>query len=561
MRKILLVLFLGGYVWTYASKVQLPSAPPIDDIDLNYTQDDVARVSIKLAEVENTDVSDGNANFDITISLQGLIQWRTKQENARRYFLEKVQLQPSADNPLVYYADLYDGSKRLLKRPSINDAWDKISFRVEYEVNGTVETTFNLNFYAPVIKEKPENVNLILNSTQQKNDNKLLFKFSVEPEGKPFEITELIIQQKLEGAERSNKFTKGKIGNRRYFLEGNSLEVPLETSFDLQNPEAKYFVSCDARLIGMGTKFSIKEQEITPIRNLELQLVNLDDQGLNVDLPLDKDILIINNIEVRGEGDLKIKFLDPLFQESITSKIRFDVQKQRYEIKLEGINKIAIGSSAAYYLADGSRRISPIYRMRKQLPSVSDFKFNGFVGDSLTMSFKINQSGTGTTPRVNLSVKGKSLEVEGSIFIHENEENGDASTREYIVYIHRRFPNMLTDETLPKDVILSIVLGDYSIYELTFTVFDQEKYDQKVKELQAETQQKPRFRDQKKIEKLVKEILSIGEALGNSVDDTEVSQAISELTTAKGDKVKRVFQDIGKWASIIGKIVMPFIGA
>ena len=101
--------------------------------------------------------------------------------------------------------------------------------------------------------------------------------------------------------------------------------------------------------------------------------------------------------------------------------------------------------------------------------------------------------------------------------------------------------------------------GGNTLYGLTVTVFNQKLYDQKMTELKSETDKKKKERDPEKIKKLVEDIVEIGTAIGNSIEDEEVNSAIEDLQTAKGDKVKAVMSDIGKWALVAGKIILPLL--
>ena len=555
MKKLLLLSLLIANI-CYGQNRTVDINDPISDIDISYTeQNGVTRLTVILNSIEVTQNEINTAStYTADINIKGLIYWDTEQLNSKKYILKNTKLsKEGSDKPFVLFADLYDGSNSLLMQPTKKDNWEKISFKLYYVINGKTGQTPTLNLYPPKDNASPvtRTINISTSATQ-KELKKGIIGLKSNPSGTPFEITELEIKKVSGSNTTTTKLNESTLSTNRFSYNGE-LNLMINTLFDIETINAKYYVKCRARMIGNpDVIFSNAETEVVFVPNFDLKVLNRK-SGYSIILPSGANFYLDENIETEGNGELGIRFLNSNYQH-----IRSDISGQsngKYNIKLEGLQEIPSETSSTYFYTNGAKDISSPLIISKKLPRVTDFKFNGVKGDSILMSFKLPGIDKGVQPSITLSGEKGAINLGGNVVVKRDKKDDN----KFDVYIDRKISNLISKDDIVKDVSIGIDYGGNTLYGLTVTVFNQKLYDQKMTELKSETDKKKKERDPEKIKKLVEDIVEIGTAIGNSIEDEEVNSAIEDLQTAKGDKVKAVMSDIGKWALVAGKIILPLL--
>ncbi len=554
MKKYFLLIILIANI-CYGQKRTVDINDPISDIDISYTeQNGVTRLTVILNSIEVQQEANSSENqYTADISAKGLIYWETEQSNSKKYILKNINLtKEGSDKPFVLFADLYDGTNSLLMKPSRQNNWEKLSFKLYYVINGKSGQTPTLNLYAPKDNTTPTNRTInISTSATQKDNKKGIINFKSIPSGTPFEISELEIKKVSVGNSSTTKLDVNQLGTNRFSYNGE-LKLIFNTQFDIETINAKYFVTCRASMIGNPNEnFNATETEVVFVPNFDLKVLNRN-TGYSIILPNGASTYTDQNIETEGNGNLGIRFLNSHYQ-----NIRPEITKQgnKYNIKLDGLQEIPNETSSTYFYTNGANDISAPLTISKKLPRVTDFKFNGVKGDTLLMSFKLPGIDEGVPPSISLSGTQGSINIGGNVII--KMDNKDKS--KFDVFIDRNISNLISKNDIVKDVSIGVNYGGNTLYSLTVTVFNQKLYDETMAELKKETEKKKKERKPEKIKKLVDDIVKIGTAIGNSIKDEDVEAAINELQTANGDKVKAVMSDIGKWALIAGKIILPLL--
>jgi len=555
MKKLLLLSLLIANI-CYGQNRTVDINDPISDIDISYTeQNGVTRLTVILNSIEVTQNEINTAStYTADINIKGLIYWDTEQLNSKKYILKNTKLsKEGSDKPFVLFADLYDGSNSLLMQPTKKDNWEKISFKLYYVINGKTGQTPTLNLYPPKDNASPvtRTINISTSATQKELKKGIIGLKSI-PSGTPFEITELEIKKVSGSNTTTTKLNESTLSTNRFSYNGE-LNLMINTLFDIETINAKYYVKCRARMIGNpDVIFSNAETEVVFVPNFDLKVLNRK-SGYSIILPSGANFYLDENIETEGNGELGIRFLNSNYQH-----IRSDISGQsngKYNIKLEGLQEIPSETSSTYFYTNGAKDISSPLIISKKLPRVTDFKFNGVKGDSILMSFKLPGIDKGVQPSITLSGEKGAINLGGNVVVKRDKKDDN----KFDVYIDRKISNLISKDDIVKDVSIGIDYGGNTLYGLTVTVFNQKLYDQKMTELKSETDKKKKERDPEKIKKLVEDIVEIGTAIGNSIEDEEVNSAIEDLQTAKGDKVKAVMSDIGKWALVAGKIILPLL--
>ena len=557
MKKLYSLIFFSIiYVSSYAQQRLVDINDPIADIDLSYTEGDgITRLTIILNTITNEQEGGGSENYTADISVQGLIQWKSNPDNSKKNILRETALSKiGSDKPFVLFADLYDGTNNFLKKPTETNKWEKISFRLSYVINGKSGSTPRLNLYPPIEDNNAVSITRILNvgtSAILKDSRKAIVSIKSTPTGTPFEITEMSILKESGGNQNSITIEKTELGNSRYSYNGN-LSLAFNTPFDIETLNAKYYVTCKGVLLGdSSVPMNGIKTEVVFVPNPDLTILNRP-PGYSILLSNGSNEYNDENIETRGNGKLGIRFLNADYK-NIRSTVSA-LGNNKYNIKLEGLSEIDSETSSTYFYTNASKDVSAPLVISKKLPKVTNFKFNGVKGDSLLMSFKLGGIDEGTTPSISLTGDQGTIDIGGDIPVKKTPDGNS-----FNVFIDRKISGVIAEDKIIRDVTINVNYGGHVLYNLTVTVFNQKLYNEKLAALEVETSKKPKDRAKSKVESLVKDILAIGEAVGNSINDDEVSEAIDSLQTAKGDKVKKVMGDVGKWALIAGKIILPFL--
>lgn len=550
-----LVITLNGYCLNKVVDIN----NPISDIDISYTNEDKL---VRLIVILNTIQSDQNnaseddeksTKYPIEVSIKGLVHWNGNQTKTNKHVLKNISLKPlNRSKPHVLFADLYDESNSPLKQPSIKNDWKKISLQLQYKIAGKIGHTPTINLYPPKKKSKTPTESININtSAVQKGTNRGIITIKSN-NGTPFKVEEIIVT-KVSGNNQTTLTLSGENIKSNRFGSNGRLDLEFNSPFPIEHINSKYFVSCTATLIGStNSNFSVEKTEVIFLQDYDLEILNRG-KNFNINIPIGNDRFVDNNIRTRGHGNLGIRFLNPEYQK-IKPSVSKSKEENTYEITLDGWEGIQSETSSIFYYTDGEKDISPPLTISKQLPKVKNFKFNGIKNDSITISFELAQSaGSTISPSISFSTPKGIIDIKGKTFLREN-----LSSDQYSVTISQNIP-LLGNEEIVKDISLNVNYDKNILYNLTVTVFNQRYYNQSMDSLRMETSKKKSLRDNEKIKQLVEKIVAFGKAVGNSVEIEEVNLAINQLQNFKGEKLKAVLADIGKWAIIVGKIILPFL--
>lgn len=555
MKKMFLLLLLLS-TFSYSQNRIINLQDPIAEIDISFSEEGIARLFVILNTVESAEESIGDNSYTADINVQGLIHWEDAQKESRKNILKNVPLMKvGSETPFVLFTDLYSGENKFLKKPDATNKWKKISLKLSYVINGKTGQTPTLNLYPPKDNAGPIKREIQISAGAiQKESRKGIIHLKSVPSGMPFEITTLKIRQINGGEEQITVLGRNELGEGRFSYNGE-LKLSVPTGFDIETLNSKYVISCTAGLLAEpNTLLETNETEVIFVPDLDLKILNRN-PGYSITLPSDASTHIDKNLETLGNGKLGIRFLDPRYQHIRTSIS--PLGNGKYNIFFEGLESIPIETSSTFFYTNGTTDISPPLVISKKLPRISDFKFDGVKENHVALSFRLPGIENGIHPGISLSGSKGTLDLGGNVVIRKINVAG--ADGKYEVLIDRNISDKIIDNKVVEDMSIAVNYGGNILYNLTVTVYNQSYYDGKRAELTQEANKKKKDRDPEKIENLVKEISAIGIALGNTIDEAVVQETIGNLRSAKGDKVKAVMSDVGKWTLIAGKIVLPLL--
>ncbi len=533
---------------------------PVGDVDIIYTSDDVARVMVVLNTVEAGSIPNSISINELSVNVQGQISWSTSPQDQKKLLLQKRNLDfAGSDRPFVMFADLYDGSNNLLKKTSSSNDWNKLSIRIHYSMPGKSGKTPVLNLAPPIVRTAVERKIVTIDQTGYRKDMKhVTITLRTNQKGTPFEVTQVKITKKSGSTETSTDLSANDLGDGRFCFNGE-LVLNVITAFDIDIINAKYVVSCSVIGVEAGKPtYQTTPTEVTFVPNHNLRIKNLE-QSQSIIIPPGADDTSWE-VETDGNGQLGVKFLNSEYAKRFNSVKPELVSEGKWKIKLDGLSSIPSETASTLYYLNGSKEISPPLIISKKLPRVSDFKFNGVKGDSLIiLSFRLPGIDKETDPTISISGDKGEIKLGGKVVVKRRVVLQEKDKDMFDVTLDRNLTGLISSEAITKDLTFTISYGANRLYDFTATVFNQKLFDSKKEDLQKEANKKPKDRDKTKIASLVKDLAEMGKAIGNSIDDKEVADSIDGLQKAKGVEVKKVFSDIGKWALIVGKVVLPLL--
>jgi hypothetical protein len=529
---------------------------PISEVDISYSEPTgMTRLTVILNTVETNEASAVSADYSAQMNIEGSVKWDVLPTDPKKNILKNVPLnKQGTDKPFVFFVDLYTADNQLLMKSSPSNLWNKIALKLHYVINGVSGHTTTVNLYPPTIGSTPIYRKLSIETqAKQKETKKGVLSFKSEPSGIPFEIKELKITKKIGENETSTTLSATDLGVSRYSYNGE-LNVEVPTSFEIENLGNKYLVVCKAVLLGdSNISLNSSVTEVVFVQDFDLRILNRTSTH-SISVIGDSNEFIDGNIETEGNGTLGIRFLNSNYQNIKSTVAKVDGSK-KYDIKLTGLNAIPNETSSTFYYTNGAKDISAPLTISKKLPRVTDFRFDGLSGDALNMSFKLLGTDEGTMPVVKIAEGLNNIELGGSLIV--NPDVNDKT--KFNISIARNISNILTGEEIVTDISISVNYASNSLYDLKVTVFNQKLYDEKMKKLREETDKKKKDRDAEKIKSLVEEISSYGKAAGKVIESEEIKVAVENLQNGKSDKVKEVMSDVGKWALVVGKIILPLL--
>lgn len=546
MKKLLIstISFLIAITATCQTSLVDPENP-ISRIDVGYSVDNFLVFTIVLNSKENSQTLQNLPSINFKASIEGQINWADEVEDKRKKTLLAV-FQPNASSPFVFSADAKDGTSALIPSPSTRK-WVSIEqVKLKYEIEGKRFELPYISVYPPGIQNNTKTELLITNRGKMTGKQKGEITLSTN-DATPFEVLSIDVTQQI-GTTRNNILLSEKaLGNLR-FANNGSIDLIFETKFDM-DPAANYFVVVKSKKIGSGESLVSKSCEVVFTDEILRRILNKEP---NFTISIDDKDIIMDEIRTEGKGLLGVRFVNPDYQ-------KIDVKPVSkgggtFEFYYHGLGKLPDNSFSYFYYTVNGVDLPQPYLIIKKAPVISDFKFTGTKENEVSLEFKLPEYVNKDEISIDIIGEKGNLIVGGSTVIYADPLNKS----KFRAVLSNNLTKMVVEDTI-IEVTFVISYSKVPLYSLGITIFNQELLNQKMAELIAETANKPNKRDEKKIKAIVEDLVKIGKAVGNSIDDQEVTKVIESLNNGDKEKIKSIMSDIGKWALVAGKIVLPFL--
>lgn len=556
MKKLFTYVWLMFCATMFAQNRAVNVDDPISDVDITYTSDGTARLTVTLNTIEGSNTgATGPVDYTAEMNIEnGTIFWQGIQTDSQKKILLNTSLKKiGKDKPFVLYADLYDGNNNTLKKPSDQNKWTKVSFKLNYMIGGKSGQRHIFNFYAPPGEEDLTEKLIVTSTTAYLKDvRKGVINFKSQPSGMPFEILDITITKIMaDGTKLSDPISTNELGTNRFTYNG-SLNLEINPNFDIELSNSKYLITCNAIVLGTKNKLKSTETEIVFVPDYEFQIINRQ-PDYSIALLSQADNFDDINIETKGSGTLGIRFLNPQYKDVKSSTV--SLPNSRYIIRLENCKSVPNETSSTFFYTNGTKDISPPLMITKKLPRVTDFKFNGVDEKALYMSFKLPGIDEGQSPTITFSTSTGEIQLGGNLIIKQSSTDKTL----FDVKIDKKIANVFTGGEIVKDVSIAVKYAGNILYSMTVTVYDQKLHKEKTDALKVEVEKKKNKRDGAKIDGLVNDLQKYAKAVGNDITDVEASKIKQDLKEAKTEDTVEIINAVGKWVLAAGKIVLPLL--
>lgn len=532
------------------------SDKPISSIEISYSADNNLIIVLVLNSKENTQTVTATSSVNFKATIEGQISWNNTPSDPSEKFVSGTFLATSAQTPFKYSADIkYGSSLKFVPTPTPTPTsrnWKSIEYvKIKYELDGKYNELPFFTIFPPTTSINTIN-NAIKIAGRGKFTSKRTGEISIESEpiGTAFEVTQCEIVKMLGGKEVVTKLNSTELGASRYANNGK-IDLKFTIGSDIDEVNASFKAKVVVKLIGTAEVITSSYTEVVFVDETPLIIWNRPPSySITIN---DKDDYSDSEINVSGKGDLNIEFATKDYADLI--RVTKSKIGNSYSFKLSGLNQIPDKTYSYFYYTSNGERISPPYLIVKEAPVLTDFQFIGISSKSISMEFRLPQFVNEQLVNVNvISNDGKDLVIGGGIVIKRD----DTDKTKFIVNLPNSITDLIVKDTI-RDLRFSINYNSKKLYSFGVKVFNQKLLNDKVAELIAATADKPNKRNRDEIKKTVESIVKIGEAVGNSIDDKEVGKAIDDLKNGDKEKIKNVMADIGKWALIVGKVVLPIL--
>lgn len=521
---------------------------PISRIDVGYSLDDNLIFTIVLNTKENTQNLQNSTPINFKASIKGLINWGENIQDPKKKILVANFQQASSNSPFTYISDAKDGTTALVPSPA-KRKWKSIEqAKLTFEIDGKFFELPYLTIYPPSIESSEKKSEVII-STQAKMLGKNIGEINVRSsDGSAFEITSLEIEKQSPAGTTKHEIIGNNLGNSR-FANSGTIDLLINTPFEIDN-NATYIAKVNAKKIGSSEIIPSNSNNIVFIDAIPLYIIG---KSPNYSISIDDKDVIFDEVRTGGKGELGIRFATKEFSDKIRIS-RESLGGGTFKFTYEGLNELPDNSfSYFYYTRDGIDLPQP-YLITKKSPVVSDFKFNGTKEENILIEFRLPQYVNKELISINIIGKDDNLEVKGTTILKPDQTDQS----KFQAILSNDLTELVSKDTL-IDVNIIIKYNNLPLYSLGLAIFNQKLLNQKMGELIAETANKPSKRDPEKIKSIVEDIVEIGKAVGNSIDDEEMKSTIETLSGDNKEKIQNTMSDIGKWALISGKIVLPLL--
>ena len=524
---------------------------PISNIDISYSVNNKLMFTLLLNSRDNTQTLSSAPTVDFKATIEGQIKWAIDPGNPKENLVSGTFTSSSSDSPFKYSTELKNGLGFLIPMPTEKNWTSIINVKIKYEIDGKYNELPSMTIYPPGVIT-PVISKAIKISTQAKMIDKRKAEIALEsePSGLAFEVTQIELIKTSGGNQSKGGYNASEIGDAR-FANNGKINLLFNTTFDIDDNTASYQVSVKAKAIGTSEIINSPLTDVVFIDASPLRILNRPaDYSLTVN---DSDELIDSDINTTGIGDLGIRFA--------TTEYENKIQKQRtnlgsvYTFQLKGLNALPDKSHSYFYYTSNGKIISPPHLIVKEAPVLTNFHFDGINADRISLGFNLPAFVDPTLISLNIVSKdNKDLVIGGSYVVKRDLTDPTK--------ININLPNDLTtviaNDTI-RDLGFIVNYKAVRLYSLNLKLFNQKLLNEKIAELVANASDRPARRNREQIKAIVEDIVKIGESVGNSMSDAEVNQTVDELKNGNKEQIKNTMLDIGKWALLVGKIVLPVL--
>jgi hypothetical protein len=536
---------------------------PISEISLGYTNGPISTTGLTIvfnAAKGSGDSTRSNSISRPKLNITGSIVWADQPSDPKKTILSDGRFFDSPEKPFVSHTDLYDGNQQILLQASESNDWKRINLKLSYSIDGEVVELPSIALYPPPVVEEEEVINRVVRvnpKAQWVGEKEAVFTVESLPPGIQFEITEFtLLKYDNDSTEPSTQpMDKGHQGDRRFTRDGKTqIHFLTDTEIDISSD---YMVSLKAIDTYSGKEISTGAEatKVFFIKEFPPSVINRE-EGRIFQIPCHADKFRDDDIQMVGDGTLGIRFLNKDFELVNPTTVRLG--GDRYAIDLDGLQTVPMMSSSTYYYInkETGATISPALTITKSLPKVESFKFDGVSQDSLMVSFEIEGDMGDKDPVLNISGSVGILPL-GNVFVTKQPRLATSPTEKYHAKIYGQISQYVLGNKITDDLTIGVTYAEETLYSLTVTAVNRKLYDETRAKLEAEVDSPKGDRSRENIVKWVDILVGYGKAVGTSIEDPVVRNAVDELKNGNNSKVSKVMSDIGKWALIVGKIVLP----
>lgn len=539
----------------------IDSKNPIANIDVSYSQknDNILIVTLLLNSKDNSqEVTSSSVSNSVhfNASLKGQINWTDSNNNSS--IVSGRFLTSSPETPFKYITEVRDSEGVFIR-----GGWKSIeNLKIIYTINGESGELPFMKIFPPsmeteaTIEERILKINPIGKYTSDKSG-----EISIEsiPQGTAFEVKSIDIERTIAESEIREIIRSSQLGENRYANNGKidlKFKIPETSTMTLNNSDASYKIKVTGivtntrgtEIISQNTNVAFKDSE---------PLVVLNRSSSHSLVINNNDKISDSHIITKGKGSLGIEFVSNNYSKLIVVKDPIKIGNYDYTFELTGLNNVPDDSFSLFYYKnnDTNERVAGPYIISKTAPVLTNFKFIGVKNNEIKLEFDLPSYVDNESLMIDLG----DLKVTGNKIISNKSINTGTHTK-FIATLSSDVTNLVIgNDKITYDLNLNIIYNSKSVYSISVSLFNQKLLNDKLAELTAVTANRPKKREREDIKDIVNQIVTIGKSVGNSISEKEVTDAVNSLKTGDKKKIKDTMSDIGKWASIVGKIVLPIL--
>lgn len=531
----------------------IDSNEPISNIDFGYSPNHFLMVTISLNPKNKSVIPSSQDKLEFEANIEGQVIWSSKlfsQDPSKKRV--SADFQRSTNDPLTYTAILGDGAGAFFPTPEGSTKWLRIdNLKLRYQL-GQVRSEL------PYMKIFPPTVSTAENPTKFTVDSKakmiaknkcVINVFANNKQIKEFTIQNVTLNE-LQNGKITNTTNLGsvKLGENINTYTG-TLDITIDTPFNL-SPSGSYSAVVQVTL---PEDDEIYTSDLTSIYLYDAIRLSIKDPKPEDEIRIGGSSELDINVRTEGNGELFMRFTNKHYEEKVKIS-KLPDEAGDYTFKLTHLDEVDYNSFSYFYFTDNGIDIQPAYLISKTVPDITDFNINTTKDDIIQLNFSLPKDINSSDIQISITKIGENdpLIVGGSKIIRSSG-TGSLITAD----LSQALTEIISNDTIREIKFDILYKNKLPLYSISLSVINSKVFNKKIAELVAETSSKKKM-DKQKIADIVVELAKIGETIGNSIDKTEVDEAISSLQSSDKDKVRDTISEIGKWAAVVGKIAIMF---